>query len=140
MHRLSLAAVAVVCMLANGIVAAQENYPSKPIHVIIPFSAGSATDIVPRTVFEPMSAALGQTIVVENRGGAGGIVGTAAVAKAEPDGYTLLAHSAAHSVSPSIYASIPYDAAADFAGIITFGNAPTVLVVAPSKGTRRSPT
>ena len=82
---------------------AQDKYPSKPIRVIVPFSAGSATDIVPRAIFERMTADLGQSLVVENRGGAGGTLGAAAVAKAEPDGYTLLAHSAAHSVAPSIY-------------------------------------
>ena len=135
MHCLKLIAIAAACLAFAGMPAAAEDaYPSKPIRVVIPFSAGSATDIVPRTVFEPMSAALGQPIVVENRGGAGGTVGVALVAKADPDGYTLLAHSAAHSVSPSLYSSLPYDVTRDFAGIITFGNAPTVLVVAPSKG------
>jgi tripartite-type tricarboxylate transporter receptor subunit TctC len=81
-----------------------------------------------------MTADLGQSIVVENRGGAGGTIGVTAVAKADPDGYTLLAHSAAHTVAPSIYSKLSYDPAGDFEAIIPFGNAPTVLVVAPSKG------
>ena len=71
-------------------------WPSKPIRVIIPFGAGSATDVIPRIVFEPLSAQLGQAIVVENRVGAGGTLGVAAAATAEADGYTLLAHSNAH--------------------------------------------
>jgi tripartite-type tricarboxylate transporter receptor subunit TctC len=102
--------------------------------VIIPFGAGSATDIVPRIVFEQLSAQLGQPIVVENRTGAGGTLGTSAVAKADPDGYTLLAHSNAFSVAPAIYANLPYDTENDFAAIIPFGSLPAVLVMSPSKG------
>lgn len=133
MNRLSL--VLLVGSLAiAGAASAQEKYPSKPIHIIVPLSAGSATDIVPRTIFEHVAADLGQSVIVENRVGAGGTLGAAVVAKADPDGYTLLGHSAAHSVAPSLYAQLPYDAAADFKAIIPFGNAPTLLVVAPSKG------
>ena len=77
--------------------------------MIIPFGAGSATDLIPRIVFEQLSPQLGQPIVVENRVGAGGTLGTGAVAKADPDGYTLLAHSNAHTISPAIYANLPYD-------------------------------
>ncbi|MEP7030181.1 MAG: tripartite tricarboxylate transporter substrate-binding protein [Pseudolabrys sp.] len=113
---------------------AQDKYPSKPIHVVVPLSAGSATDMLARIVIEPMTADLGQTFIVENRAGAGGTLGAAVVAKADPDGYTLLAHSAAHSVAPAIYSKLPYDVTADFKGIIPFGNAPTVLVMSPSKG------
>ena len=111
-----------------------QSWPSKPIRAIIPFGAGSATDIIPRIVFEPLSAQLGQPIVVENRVGAGGTLGTTAVAKAEPDGYTLLAHSNAHTISPAIYSKLPYDPADDFAGITPFGSVPNVLIISPSKG------
>jgi tripartite-type tricarboxylate transporter receptor subunit TctC len=111
-------------------------WPSKPIRAIIPFGAGSATDIVPRIVFDPLSAQLGQPIVVENRVGAGSTVGTAAVAKADPDGYTLLATSSAHTITPAVYANLSYDAAADFAAVIPFGSVANVLVIAPSKGVR----
>ena len=83
--------------------AAAQNWPSRPIRAIIPFGPGSAVDVVPRMVFEQLSAQLGQSIVVENRGGAGGTIGSAAVAKAEPDGYTILVHSSAHTITPSIY-------------------------------------
>jgi len=100
----------------------------------VPFTAGSASDIVPRTVFEQLSGELGQSIIVENRSGAGGTIGAAAVARSEPDGYTILANSSAHTIVPSFYPNTPYDPARDFAAIIPLGNMPNVLVVAPSKG------
>ena len=118
---------------AHGSAFAQA-WPSKPVRVIIPFGAGSATDIIPRIVFEPLSAQLGQPIVVENRVGAGGTLGVAAAAAAEADGHTLLAHSNAHTISPAIYSKLPYDPAGDFAGITPFGAVPNVLIISPSKG------
>ncbi|HUI95975.1 MAG TPA: tripartite tricarboxylate transporter substrate-binding protein, partial [Xanthobacteraceae bacterium] len=84
-----------------------QGWPDHPIKAFIPFSAGSATDIIPRAVFEPLSAALGKTIVVENRGGAGGTLAVGAVVKAEPDGYTILANSSAHTVAPWIVPNLP---------------------------------
>src|SRR4029079_18267483 len=111
-----------------------QDWPSRPIRAIIPFGAGSATDLVPRIVFDQLSPQLGQPIVVENRTGAGGTLGTNAVAKADPDGYTLLAHSNALTVAPAIYGHPPYGNAGDFAGIIPFGSLPAVLVMSPSKG------
>jgi tripartite-type tricarboxylate transporter receptor subunit TctC len=109
-------------------------WPTKPIRVIVPFGAGSATDIVPRIVFDPLSALLGQPIVVENRVGAGSTLGTAAVARADPDGYTLLATSTAHTITPAVYANLSYDAASDFAAVIPFGSVANALVISPSKG------
>ena len=129
-------AMVIACLLSLHTVASAQDWPTRPIRVIIPFGAGSATDIVPRIVFEQLSLQLGQPIVVENRTGAGGTLGTNAVAKADPDGYMLLAHSNAFSVAPAIYANLPYDTANDFAGIIPFGSLPAVLVMAPSKGFR----
>ncbi|HZP76362.1 MAG TPA: tripartite tricarboxylate transporter substrate binding protein [Pseudolabrys sp.] len=111
-----------------------DSWPSKPIHAIVPFSAGSTADIIPRIVFDPMSAALGQTIVVENHGGAGGSVGAAQVARAEPDGYTLLVNASAHTAAPALYPNLSYDAAKDFSGVAMFGNTPNVTVVAPARG------
>ena len=102
-----------------------QTWPSKPLHAIVPFAAGSATDVVPRTVLEPLSAQLGQPIVVENRGGAG---------TAEPDGYTLLATSSAHTLVPTVYPRAPYDTATDFAAVVSLGTSPNVLVVSPAKG------
>jgi tripartite-type tricarboxylate transporter receptor subunit TctC len=128
-----LVCAAAMLAVAHGAAVAQ-SWPSRPIRVIIPFGAGSATDLIPRIVFEQLSPQLGQPIVVENRVGAGGTLGTAAVAKADPDGYTLLAHSNALSVSPAIYANLPYDTVSDLAPVTPFGTLPAVLIIAPSKG------
>jgi len=109
-------------------------WPSKQIRAIVPFTAGSTIDIVARIVFDPLSQQLGQSIVVENRGGAGGTIGTAMAARAEPDGYTILANSSAHVVTPAIYPNAPYDAARDFVAVAALGSSPNVIVVAPDKG------
>ena len=106
----------------------------KQIRALVPFSAGSTIDILGRVVLDPVSRQLGQTIVIENRGGAGGSIGSAAVAKAEPDGYTLLIHAAAHSAAPAAYPNISYNPAKDFAGVAMFGVVPNVFAVAPSSG------
>lgn len=106
----------------------------KVIKAVVPFTAGSTIDIVGRIVMDPVSRQLGQTVVIENRGGAGGSIGSAAVAKAEPDGYTLLINAAAHSGAPAAYPNLPYDAAKDFACVASFGSVPNVLLVAPAKG------
>ena len=133
MWRRRLVALAVIVIGAHGSAAAQV-WPSKPIRAIVPFGAGSATDIVPRIVFDPLSAQLGQPIIVENRVGAGSSLGTAAVAKADPDGHTLLATSSAHTITPAVYASLTYDAAADFAAVTPFGSVANVLVISPAQG------
>ena len=111
-----------------------DTWPSRTIRAMIPFTAGATVDIVGRIMLDPLSAQLGQPIVVENRGGAGGSLGTALVAKAEPDGYTMLVHASAHSAAPAAYANLPYDTAHDFAAVAAFGTVPNVTVVAPSKG------
>ena len=114
--------------------AAQAAWPTRPIRAIIPFSAGSTIDILGRIVADPLAAALGQPVVVDNRGGAGGSIGTAVVAKAEPDGHTILIHASAHSVAPAAYPNAPYDAARDIAAVAMIGVVPNVIVIAPSKG------
>src|SRR5207237_4717061 len=96
--------------------------------------AGRPPHVMPRTVFERMSGTLGQPILVENRGGAGGTIGAGAVAKAKPDGYTLLTNSSAHTIAPSIYSNLNYHPATDFAAIGSMGNVPNVLIISPSKG------
>lgn len=126
--------LAVAALLVGG--AAQAEWPDKPIRFIVPFTAGSGTDIVARTVAEPMSKALGQPIVIENRPGAGGTLGAAQVAKSAPDGYTLLVHSAGHVANAAIYPNLPYDTLKDFAGVTPLASLPNVLIVAPSKGWR----
>jgi len=106
-----------------------QNYPNKPVHVVISFTPGSSTDIVGRVVMAKVSEYWGQPVIAENRGGAGGSIGSVAVAKAAPDGYTLLINSSAHSVNPAIYASLPYDTAKDFTDIAPLSIQPNVLVV-----------
>ena len=125
-----LAAAAVV--LARP--AAAQDWPAKPIRAFIPFAAGSATDIIPRAVFDQLSPVLGQPIVVENRGGAGGALGVGEVTRAEPDGYTILADSSALTVAPWIVTDLPYDTAKDLSAIIPLGKNANVLVVNPAKG------
>jgi tripartite-type tricarboxylate transporter receptor subunit TctC len=126
-------------LLASGVSALGDSYPSKPIRAIIPFGAGSATDVIPRIVFDQLASQLGQAIIVENRGGAGGTIGAAAVAKADPDGYTLLVNSSAHTITPAIYPNLSYDAAADFAAIGAIGSVPNVLIISPEKGLKTLP-
>jgi tripartite-type tricarboxylate transporter receptor subunit TctC len=112
-----------------------QNWPIKPIHAIVPFTAGSATDIVARAVFEPLSHELSQSIIVENRPGAGGMIGAGMVANtSHPDGYLLLVSSSSHTIIPALYPRVPYDTLQDFAGVIPLGSLPNVLVVSPSKG------
>jgi tripartite-type tricarboxylate transporter receptor subunit TctC len=103
------------------------------IRLISPFPPGSAVDAVARPVFDNVSRQIGQAIVFESRPGAGGTIGMAAVAKAEPDGYTLLVNSSVHTITPSTYSKLPYDTVRDFAGIIPLAQFPNVLVVPPSR-------
>src|SRR5579859_3096488 len=107
-------------------------YPTKPVHAIISFTPGSSTDIVGRVVTQKLSEYWGQPVVAENRAGAGGSIGTGVVAKAAPDGYTLLIDSSAHTITPWIYAHLPYDTLKDFVDIAPFAGQPNVLVVSPS--------
>jgi tripartite-type tricarboxylate transporter receptor subunit TctC len=126
-------AAAALALPALPRLASAQAWPAKPIRAIIPFTAGSTVDIVGRIVLEPLASQLGQTIVVENRGGAGGTIGTAAVARAEPDGYTILINASAHSAAPAAYPNVPYDTAKDFSAVASFGSVPNVVVIAPSK-------
>ena len=110
-----------------------ENWPSRQIRAMIPFGAGSATDVVPRVVFDRLSAELGQPIVVENRAGAGGTLGTAMVVKADPDGYSILAHSSALAIAPAIYPDLTFDATRDLASVLMIGSSANVMIVPPSR-------
>jgi tripartite-type tricarboxylate transporter receptor subunit TctC len=132
---LLLSGAALATPLLPGLASAQQ-WPSRSIRAIVPFSAGSTIDIIGRIVLEPLSAALGQPIVVENRGGAGGTIGTAVVASAEPNGYTILIHASAHSAAPAAYPNAPYDAGRDLRGVVIFGVVPNVTVISPAKGIR----
>ena len=128
----------LLIVLAFGFVqpaAFAQSWPVKPLRAVVPVGAGSSTDIVHRLVLEQLSTGLGQPIVVENRTGAGGTIGTAVVAKADPDGYTLLANGSAHTIAPALYKGLPYDAGRDFVPVVPIGISPSVLVVSPAKGT-----
>ena len=124
----------VLSLAASLPVAAQQGYPNKPIRVIVPFPAGSTTDIIARAITDKMSTSLGQPLIVDNRGGASGTIGQAAVASAAADGYTIMIHSSSHTVSPSTFAKLPFDTVADFVGITPISSLSNVLVISPSKG------
>ena len=116
--------------------ASAQGWPAKPIRAIVPVGAGSSTDIVHRLVLEELSTQLRQPIVVENRVGAGGTIGSGAVAKSLPDGYMILAHGSAHTIAPALYKSLPYDPARDFVAVAPIGISPSVLVVSPARGVK----
>ena len=127
MKMLKCVIAAVTAALA--VHASAQGFPNRPVHVIVSFTAGSSTDIVGRVVTQKLAEFWGQPVVVENRAGAGGSIGSAYVVKQPPDGYTLLVDSNAHTVTPSIYAKLPYDVSKDFTDIAPFALQPNVLVV-----------
>src|SRR5215468_7028483 len=131
--------IALAVLAAGAAVAAideaqAQSWPTKPLRAFIPFAAGSATDLVPRTVFEPLAAELGQPIVVENRGGAGGTIAGNAVVRADPDGHTMLAGGTALTIAPWIVPNIPYDTAKELSGALMIGQSADVLIVPPGRG------
>jgi tripartite-type tricarboxylate transporter receptor subunit TctC len=127
MSRLKLALLATLA--ACSLEAAAQSYPTKPVQVILAFTPGSAVDIVGRIVTAKLAEMWGQPVVNDNRAGAGGSIGSAAVARAAPDGYTLLVTSNAHTVNPAIMAKLPYDTLKDFTDIVPFAEQPNVMVV-----------
>jgi tripartite-type tricarboxylate transporter receptor subunit TctC len=136
MHRVSITASlsALLILLAGQPIASADTWPAKAIKAVVPFGAGSATDVIPRLVFEELQTHLGQTIVVENRGGAGGTIGALQVVKSDPDGYTWLVHSSAHTVAPALYPSLPFNAEKDLVPMSMIGSVPNVLIISPEKG------
>ena len=129
-------AAALFALASWAAIAQAPAWPVKPVHIVVSLTPGSATDILARTASERLSAQLGQPVIVENRPGASTTIAAAFVAKADPDGYTLLATSSAHTVAPFLYPGLSYDTARDLAGVAPLANLPTVLVVPPSKGFR----
>ena len=113
---------------------AQPNYPSGPVRMVVPFTAGSTTDVISRIVGERLNNYLGQPFVVDNKPGAGGTLGAAQVATSLADGQTLLIHSAGHVANASLYPALKYDTMKDFASVAMLGSMPNVLVVSPQKG------
>ncbi|MDB5516082.1 MAG: Tripartite-type tricarboxylate transporter receptor subunit TctC [Tardiphaga sp.] len=128
-----LAAALMSFAMEFDAVRADTSWPSKLIKATIPFGAGSATDVVPRLVFERLAVELGQPIVVENRAGAGGTLGTAAVVKADADGYSILAHSSALTIAPAIFTNLTYDATKDLSSVLMLGSAANVMIVPVSR-------
>jgi len=128
MHK-SMRLIFILSSLFLAVAAQAESWPSRLIKATIPFGAGSAADVVPRLVFDRLAAELGQPIVIENRVGAGGTLGTAAVAKADPDGYSIVAHSSALTIAPSIFPNLAFDATKDLASVLMIGSSANVMIV-----------
>lgn len=135
LSRRSFAAGAAATVLAGGIARAQTAaWPSRNITAVVPFGPGTSIEAAARPIFEQMQRELGQPIVIEHRPGAGGTTGAAQVARATPDGHTLLVYSSSFSISHSIHQNKPYDTLRDFIPVVPFGVQPNVLVTAPNKG------
>ncbi|HEY2230404.1 MAG TPA: tripartite tricarboxylate transporter substrate binding protein [Xanthobacteraceae bacterium] len=127
------ASLAVLMVIAAPMAAAAQNYPTRPIMLVSPFPPGGSVSLVARIVAEKMSETLGQSVIVENRGGAGGTIGARLVAKSPPDGYTLLlGYTGTLAIGPSMYPNAGFDPHKDFAPVGRIGSAPTMLVVHPS--------
>jgi tripartite-type tricarboxylate transporter receptor subunit TctC len=124
-----LRCLCAVALAAAGSIASAQGYPTRPVKLLVPFAAGGVADITARMLAQKMSETMGQQMLVENRPSAGGIIASEAVAKAEPDGYTLLFITNGNAVSASLFKSLPYDAVADFAPVSTVGFFDLVLVV-----------
>jgi tripartite-type tricarboxylate transporter receptor subunit TctC len=131
-HKSAALLIAALAVLSSHPASAQD-WPQRTVTVVVPLGAGSATDIMARVVMEQVGKQVGQTIVIENRPGAGGTIGANAVAKSAPDGYTILAYGAL-SIANALYSKLPYDTLADFIPVVAFGQQPLAIVSAPSKG------
>ena len=132
---------AILAVLADFPVfqhAAAETWPDQPIRIVVPFTPGSATDVIARIVASEMSKNLGQPVIVDNRHGAGGTIGAGQVARSEPGGYTLLANSSAHTVNPAIFPDMTFDTRVDLRAVTLLAQQPNILVAAPSKGWRNA--
>lgn len=128
-----IASIALALALMTGLAQAQADFPNRPVKLVVPFAAGGSTDIVARIIAAKMSEILKQQVIVENRAGAGGNTGAAVVARAAPDGYTVLMGTVAtHAINPALYTKMPYDPVKDFAPVSLLVNVPNVVVVHPS--------
>jgi tripartite-type tricarboxylate transporter receptor subunit TctC len=131
--RTAIISAITTAVIAAMPIAAKADWPDRLIKATIPFGAGSATDVVPRLVFERLAVELGQPIVIENRAGAGGTLGTGLVAKSDPDGYSILAHSSALTIAPAIFKDLAFDATKDLASVLMIGTSANVMIVPPSR-------
>ena len=133
--------VATVSLLgAIGTTLAQDAFPARPVHLLVPFEPGGAVDIVARTLGDELASRWGRGVVVENRPGAGGMVATEMVAKAAPDGYTLIIVATGHALNPHLYAKLPYKSFKDFTPLSLIGTSPNMLLVRTTRRSRRWPT
>jgi tripartite-type tricarboxylate transporter receptor subunit TctC len=128
--RLGIATITAILALTTPVHA--QNYPTKTVRMIIPFAAGGNTDIIGRIFAPKMAEILGQQVIIDNRGGAGGTIGTEALTRAAPDGYTLLMASAGHTINPAMFKKLPYDSVKDFVPIGIVADVPTAFVIHPS--------
>jgi tripartite-type tricarboxylate transporter receptor subunit TctC len=132
MKKTMLKAVCAALALSAAFSATASEYPSKPIKWVVPFPPGGAMDVMARTLGEKLAQSMKKPVVIENRAGAGGVIGSGLVAKSDPDGHTLMIVSIGHAVNPSLYPRLPYDAAKDFEPVSLVGIVPNILVVNPS--------
>jgi tripartite-type tricarboxylate transporter receptor subunit TctC len=123
------AAVVATIIAADGAASAQSAFPSKPVHIFVPYAAGGGVDILARTLGDVVSRQWGQTVVVENRPGAGGVVASQALVSAPPDGYTLIVVASGHATNPFLYPKLPYDTFKDFTPISLLASSPNILLV-----------
>src|SRR6202521_3605944 len=124
-----IAAAVVAAFAVGGIASAQSPFPSKPVHIFVPYAAGGAVDILARTLGDVVSRQWGQSVVVENRPGAGGVVASQALAASAPDGYTLIVVASGHATNPFLYPKLPYDTSRDFTPISLLASSANILLV-----------
>src|SRR6202047_3261102 len=124
-----IAAVTAAMLAAGGGASAQSNFPSKPVHIFVPYAAGGGVDILARTLGEVVSKQWGQSVVIENRPGAGGVVASQALVSSAPDGYTLIVVASGHATNAFLYPKIPYDTFKDFTPISLLASSPNILLV-----------
>src|SRR5215831_10487970 len=136
MKRICLTLLPILVLALASTQAGTQSWPSRPIRAIVPYTAGSGTDVTARVILNQLSSELGQSIVVENRVGAGGTIGTAAAAKSDPDGYTILVQSSALTIAPAIYQNLTYDTARDLTAVALLGVSPNVLIISSARGIR----
>jgi tripartite-type tricarboxylate transporter receptor subunit TctC len=129
----AIAVVGTALVLVSAQQVFAQGWPTKTVRIVVPFAAGSATDLVPRAIFEQVQSQVGQTVIIENRPGGGTTTGTNAVAKSDPDVYTILVHSNGFVTTPAIQPNVPYDPVKDFSAITPLASVPMVLVISPEK-------
>jgi tripartite-type tricarboxylate transporter receptor subunit TctC len=137
-HKFKLAGFACLLLTLAGSLAAAQEWPAKPITLVVPFAAGGTTDLVGRPLAQGLAARLGQSVIVDNRAGAGGTIGAGMVAKSPPDGYTLFLATIAHTIAPGMYKNLSYDFVRDFDPITVIAEVPNVLLVNPSMAAKTS--